>query len=148
MPGASARGTYLRIADDLRQDIREGRITKRLSSEAQLMRDHGVSRTTIRRALMTLQDEGLIHSEPGAGWAVSGADDRRPLTERLIEIITATPLAIGDAFPSEASLCESFGLSRTAVRSALAQLEGQGLLEAVHGKGRTVRALPSSTTTT
>ncbi|MFE6691030.1 GntR family transcriptional regulator [Streptomyces sp. NPDC057743] len=147
MPGASPRGTYLAIADKLRRMIKERRITERLPSEAQLMRDHGVSRTTIRRALTALQGEGLIYSEPGAGWGVAGTGDRRPLADRLIGIITETPLAAGDPFPSEAKLCEQFGVSRTALRSALAQLEGQGLLETAHGKGRTVRAAPTSTTT-
>ncbi|WP_329128064.1 winged helix-turn-helix domain-containing protein [Streptomyces caniferus] len=147
MPGASPRGTYLLIADKLRKAMRERRITDKLPSEAQLMRDHSVSRTTIRRALTTLQTESLIHSEPGVGWVVSGSRDPRSLVDRLIEIIAETPLAVGDAFPSEAKLCERFGASRTAVRSALAQMEGQGLLEAVHGKGRTVRATPTSATT-
>ncbi|MGW7597075.1 GntR family transcriptional regulator [Streptomyces antimycoticus] len=144
MPGASRRGTYLVIADALRKEIREGRITAALPSEAQLMRDHGVSRTTVRRALALLQDEGLVHSVPGAGRAVSGTSDQRPLVERMKELITAAPLAVGDAYPSEARLCEDFGASRTAVRRALAQMEGQGLLATAHGKGRTVRALPAS----
>ncbi|MEU8870299.1 GntR family transcriptional regulator [Streptomyces javensis] len=147
MPGASPRGTYLVIADALRKEIGEGRISTTLPSEAQLMRDRGVSRTTVRRALALLQDEGLVHSVPGAGRVVSGASDQRPLIERMTELITATPLAIGDAYPSEARLCEDFGASRTAVRRALAQLEGQGLLATAQGKGRTVRALPASTQT-
>ncbi|NEW71011.1 winged helix-turn-helix transcriptional regulator [Streptomyces rapamycinicus] len=65
MPEASPRGTYLMIADALRKEIEEGRITSTVPSEAQLMRDHGVSRTTVRRALALLQGEGLIHSAPG-----------------------------------------------------------------------------------
>ncbi|MFD8366020.1 GntR family transcriptional regulator [Streptomyces hygroscopicus] len=144
MSGASPRGTYLVIADSLRQEIKEGRIASAVPSEAQLMRDHGVSRTTVRRALALLQDEGLIHSAPGAGRVVTGTSDQRPLVERMRELITVTPLAVGDAYPSEARLCEHFGASRTAVRRALAQMEGQGLLATVQGKGRTVRALPAS----
>ncbi|GAA1722580.1 GntR family transcriptional regulator [Streptomyces yatensis] len=147
MPGASPRGTYLVIADALRKEIREGRITSTVPSEAQLMGEHGVSRTTVRRALALLQDEGLIHSVPGAGRAVNGAADQRPLIERMTELITATPLAVGDPYPSEARLCEDFGASRTAVRRALAQMEGQGLLVTAQGKGRTVRALPAATET-
>ncbi|MBW8088510.1 GntR family transcriptional regulator [Streptomyces hygroscopicus subsp. hygroscopicus] len=144
MPGASPRGTYLVIADALRKEIKEGWITAALPSEAQLMRDHNVSRTTVRRALALLQDEGLIRSVPGAGRVVSGTSDQRPLVERMTELITATPLAVGDPYPSEARLCEHFEASRTAVRRALAQMEGQGLLATVQGKGRTVRALPAS----
>lgn len=142
MPGASPRGTYLLIADALRKEIREGRITKELPSESALMRDHGVARTTVRRALDILQKEGLIHSAPGVGRVVSDGTERRPLVERMRDLIAERELAVGDAFPSEARLCEEFGVSRTAVRAALSTLEGQGLLEAVHGKGRFVRALP------
>ncbi|MDI3344352.1 GntR family transcriptional regulator [Streptomyces sp. AJ-1] len=142
MPAASPRGTYLLIADALRKEIREGRIKKALPSESQLMREHGVARTTVRRALDVLQKEGLIFSEPGVGRIVGDGAERRSLVERLTDLITQRGLVVGDAMPSEAKLCEEFGVSRTALRAALSTLEGQGLLEAVHGKGRFVRALP------
>lgn len=146
MPSASPRGTYLLIADDLRKEIKKGSFNGAgLPSEAALMRQHGVARTTVRRALEILEKEGLIHSAPGVGRLVSDGSERRPLTERMVDVIADRHLAVGDAFPSEAQLCEEFSVSRTAVRSALAALEGHGLLEAVHGKGRFVRALPPST---
>lgn len=62
----------------------------------------------------------------------------------MIAVIEEDSLVIGDTYPSEAKLCERFGVSRTAVRRGLAQMEGTGLLATVHGKGRTVRALPVS----
>lgn len=80
---------------------------------------------------------------PGAGWRASRVPIP-PLVERLIAVITEDSLAVGDRYPSEASLCERFGVSRTAVRHALAQMGGTGLLVTVHGKGRTVRALPKT----
>ncbi|MCD2466781.1 winged helix-turn-helix domain-containing protein [Streptomyces sp. MBT42] len=144
MPEASPRGTYLLIADALRKAIEEGRLKdSALPSEAALMQTHDVSRNTIRRALKTLESERLITPVPGAGWRVS----RRPippLVERLTAVITEDSLVVGDRYPSERHLCERFGMSRTAVRHALAQMEGTGLLATVHGKGRTVRALPTS----
>ncbi|MGX1760047.1 GntR family transcriptional regulator [Streptomyces lydicus] len=146
MPGVSPRGTYLLIADALRKEIGKGRFAETgLPSEAALMREHGVARTTVRRALEILEKEGLIHSEPGVGRVVSDGSERRPLTQRMSDMIAERGFAIGDAFPSEARLCEEFAVSRTALRSALSALEGRGLLEAVHGKGRFVRALPAST---
>ncbi|WP_317852221.1 winged helix-turn-helix domain-containing protein [Streptomyces venezuelae] len=76
--------------------------------------------------------------------AGGGGNEQRPLAERLIDLITEDSLAIGDAYPSESKLCERFQVSRTAVRRALGQLEGSGLLETTHGKGRKVRGLPTS----
>ncbi|WKV73884.1 winged helix-turn-helix domain-containing protein [Streptomyces sp. PCS3-D2] len=144
MPEASPRGTYLLIADALRKEIEEGHPkNSTLPSEAALMQAHDVSRNTVRRALKTLESEKLITSVPGAGWRVSRVPVP-PLVERLTAVITEDHLAVGDKYPSEANLCERFGMSRTAVRHALAQMEGIGLLATVHGKGRTVLALPTT----
>ncbi|APE21708.1 MULTISPECIES: GntR family transcriptional regulator [Streptomyces] len=141
MPEASPRGTYLIIAAALRKDIEKGSHGDALPSEAALMRKHDVSRNTIRRALKTLEAERLITSVPGTGWRIS-ARLIRPLVDRMTDLIKEDVLAVGDAYPSEMKLCARFGVSRTAVRRALAQMEGTGLLATVHGKGRTVRALP------
>ncbi|MEU6982697.1 GntR family transcriptional regulator [Streptomyces sp. NPDC046324] len=144
MPQASPRGTYSVIAKNLQAAIEAGEIKGSLPSEATLVRSHGVSRNTIRRALKLLQAEGIVHPAPGVGWQVSEGRDRRSLLERLIGVIAEDSLAVGDPYPSEARLCERFDASRTAVRRAIAQIEGRGLLATVHGKGRTVRALPGS----
>ncbi|MEV6141909.1 winged helix-turn-helix domain-containing protein [Streptomyces sp. NPDC051992] len=143
MPEASPRGTYLLIADALRKDIEKAPDGDALPSEAALMRTHDVSRNTIRRALKTLEAEKLVTSVPGAGWRVSSTPVR-PLIDRMTDLIADEALTVGDAYPSESKLCERFGASRTAVRHALAQMEGTGLLATVHGKGRTVRALPTN----
>ncbi|MFI1257705.1 GntR family transcriptional regulator [Streptomyces netropsis] len=50
---------------------------------------------------------------------------------------------MGDTFPSERELCTHFGVSRTAVRSAIAQMEGRGLIEMGPNRRRKVRALPA-----
>ncbi|TSB26728.1 winged helix-turn-helix transcriptional regulator [Streptomyces benahoarensis] len=146
MPGVSPRGTYLVIADALRKKIANGAFEEEgIPSEAALMRTHGVARTTVRRALEKLEQEGLIHSVPGVGRVPGAGAERRPLLGRITDFITAQGLAVGDPLPSEARLCEEFSVSRTALRSALSVLEGQGVLQAVHGKGRTIRALPPNT---
>ncbi|MCP3756301.1 winged helix-turn-helix domain-containing protein [Streptomyces sp. TBY4] len=145
MSEVSPRGTYLVISEALRKRVEEGVIVDVLPSEADLVREHGVSRNTIRRALKVLEAEGTLESAPGIGWRVARGGDRRSLAERMTDLIAEEPLAIGDAYPSEAKLCERFGVSRTAVRRALAQMEGTGLLDTVHGKGRTVRDLPTQT---
>ncbi|WP_405501178.1 GntR family transcriptional regulator [Streptomyces niveus] len=144
MTQASPRGTYLVIADALRKGIEAGEFADGLPSEAELVASHGVARNTIRRALKALEAESVIESAPGVGWRIARGGDRRSLAERMVAVIEEDALAVGDPYPSEAKLCARFEASRTAVRRGLAQMEGTGLLATVHGKGRTVRALPTS----
>nr|WP_203674774.1 GntR family transcriptional regulator [Streptomyces sp. SID13666] len=133
------------ISETLRKDIEAGKgAGDGLPSEADLVRAHGVSRNTIRRALKVLEAEGVLESAPGIGWRVAQGGSRRSLSERMVAVIEEDSLAVGDSYPSEAKLCARFDVSRTAVRRVLAQMEGTGLLATVHGKGRTVRALPTS----
>ncbi|MFJ3776546.1 GntR family transcriptional regulator [Streptomyces sp. NPDC090075] len=145
MQQASPRGTYLQVSETLRRQIESGDAGDALPSEAALMNSHGVSRNTIRRALKVLEADGVVESAPGIGWRIVRGGDRRSLAERMTDLIAEDSLSVGDTYPSEARLCERFGTSRTAVRRVLAQMEGTGLLATVHGKGRTVRALPTPT---
>ncbi|MFD5860938.1 GntR family transcriptional regulator [Streptomyces chartreusis] len=143
MSEVSPRGTYLVISEALRSRISNDDTADALPSEADLMGEYGVSRNTVRRALKILEADGVVASAPGVGWRVVRGGDRRPLAERMNDVIADDSLSVGDTYPSEAKLCERFGASRTAVRRVLAQMEGNGLLVTVHGKGRTVRALPT-----
>ncbi|MGK5549349.1 GntR family transcriptional regulator [Streptomyces sp. URMC 127] len=141
------RGTYLRIVESLREGLTGTAEQELLPSEAALMGEYGVSRTTIRRALRVLAAEGLIESLPGIGWRRRTARATLPLVEQMRSELAAGGFEVGGTFHSEAALCEQFGFSRTAVRKALGQLEGEGLLEPVHGKGRIVKALPPASGT-
>lgn len=71
MPGVSARGTYLIIAEALRNEIQADPESSILPSEAKLMEFHGVSRNTIRRALKTLEAEEVSSLLRGSGGAWS-----------------------------------------------------------------------------
>jgi DNA-binding GntR family transcriptional regulator len=135
----------LQVSETLRQQIDAGDMDEALPSEAALMQSHSVSRNTIRRALKVLEADGVVVSAPGSGWRIVRDGDQRSLSERMTDLIAEDSLSVGDAYPSEAKLCERFDASRTAVRRVLAQMEGNGLLATVHGKGRTVRALPTPT---
>jgi DNA-binding GntR family transcriptional regulator len=42
-----------------------------LPSEESMAQEFGVSRDTLRRALMQLRDEGLVESRRGRGWFVA-----------------------------------------------------------------------------
>lgn len=57
------------------------------------------------------------------------------LKHRIIDDIARLGLRPGDLLPGEHKLCEQFGVSRTVVRQALSQLEHQGVIERVKGKG-------------
>ncbi|MFD8464930.1 GntR family transcriptional regulator [Streptomyces cyaneofuscatus] len=113
------------------------------------MRDHGVSRGVALRAFAILQKEGIAAPVPGGRWRVvrPGRDlHRRPLVERLSDVITDDHLVVGAAFPGTTELSSRFAVSRPTVSKALDKLEAAGLLsEARQGKQRTVRALPKRT---
>lgn len=63
---------HTQLATDLRKEITSGRIGPGdpLPSEAELGRSHGVSRITVRKALQTLEQEGLIQAVAGRGRVV------------------------------------------------------------------------------
>jgi DNA-binding FadR family transcriptional regulator len=62
---------------------------------------------------------------------------------RIVAIINADKLEIGDRLPSEARLAEMFGMSRTIVREALVRLAADGITEARRGAGSFVKRRPS-----
>src|SRR5262249_25863719 len=104
-------------------------------------------------ALATLEAEGLIETLPGRGRVArtpgttptdrSGTPPQyRRIAAELRAEITAGTLRPGDALPSEAALMDRYGVARGTARQALAELEGAGLIESVHGKGRYVRQPP------
>ncbi|MFE6620296.1 GntR family transcriptional regulator [Streptomyces sp. NPDC057740] len=143
---ASPRGTFLKIADAVRAKIESDPEMTELPSAAELMRDHGVSRGVALRTFGALQEQGIAEPVPGGRWRVIRPDrreDRRPLADRIAEVITADGLEVGALFPSASALAVRFDSSRPTVSKALDKLEAAGLLSASHqGKPRTVLALP------
>lgn len=57
------------------------------------------------------------------------------IRSRLLEVIESGQLKAGDRVPSERELTERFGVSRMTARQALGELETQGYLYRVQGKG-------------
>lgn len=147
-PRATAWGAYTAIADALRARIDDGEFTpgSLLPSESALCVEYKVARNTVRRALDQLAADGLIEVLPGRGRVVTKPGTQgetipryRRIVADLRELVESGELRPGDALPSEAELSEKYGVSRGTARHALAELEGAGLVEAVHGKGRYVR---------
>jgi GntR family transcriptional regulator len=66
---------FAAIAQELRERIALGEFDPlgAVESEAALCRRHAVSRPTVRRALETLREEGLVESRQGAGWFTVGS---------------------------------------------------------------------------
>jgi len=75
---------YQEIADDLRERVRSAGPNALLPSESDLSAEFDVSRVTIRRALETLRDAGLVESRQGFGWYVAAP----PLQQHLGELGT------------------------------------------------------------
>lgn len=57
------------------------------------------------------------------------------VVSRIITDIASGQLPPGTALPSEADICERFGVSRTVVREATRVLVEKGMLEVHHGRG-------------
>lgn len=144
---ASPRGTFLKIADVVRAQIEADSEMTELPAVAELMSAHGVSRGVVLRVFEVLRKEGLAGPVPGSRWRVvreGERGDRRPLDERIADVITDDGLDVGAEFPSATVLCARFDVSRPTLRRALDKLEAAGLLTAGgQGKLRTVRALPN-----
>lgn len=75
---------YQEIAHSLRERVHAEAPGHVLPSESDLSSEFGVSRVTVRRALETLRDEGLLESRQGFGWYVATA----PVQQRLTRLDT------------------------------------------------------------
>ncbi len=65
----------MQLSAQLRERIALGEFAESgaLESEAALGRRYAVSRVTVRRALETLRDQGVVEPRKGAGWFVTGS---------------------------------------------------------------------------
>jgi DNA-binding GntR family transcriptional regulator len=143
----SPRGTFLQVAEAIKAKIEGDPEMRELPSAADLMRDHKVSRGVVLRAFGVLQKDGVAEPVPGGRWRIVRAGertDRRPLEERIADLIADEGLGVGSAFPSAAALATRFGVSRPTVTKALDKLEAVGVLTGGgQGKVRTVRTVPN-----
>jgi DNA-binding GntR family transcriptional regulator len=138
---ATPWGTYVRIADALRDQLADAEPGTRLPSESALAAEFEVARNTVRRALAALEHDGLIVALPGRGRVVGDAGSAagyRRVADALRAEITSGRWAPGDRVPSESELMRRYGVARSTVRRGLAVMEAEGLVTAVHGRGRFV----------
>ena len=73
------------ILSTLSRDISEGRYSAgdKLPTEAALARRFGVNRHTVRRALASLAEDGMVHSRRGAGVFVTHDPTEYPIGKRV-----------------------------------------------------------------
>lgn len=148
MPDTDKKRTgYRQIASELRGRIDAGAYSPgaALPSEAAIVKEFHVARDTARRAVELLAEEGIVTTIHGRGTFVANASGgpsvetkQAHVSETLRQRIESGRLRPGDALPSEAEVCAEFDVSRTTARSALQELERDGLARSEKGKGRTV----------
>lgn len=63
------------------------------------------------------------------------------VAERIEKLIIDGILKVGQPLPSERSLCEKLGVSRSALREGLRVLRGLGIIDTRHGRGSFVASL-------
>ena len=73
---------YYQLAGVLQVQVRKGRYAAgdRIPTEAELVGEYGVSRITVRQALASLEQEGLVRREVGRGTFVN---EHRPFVGEL-----------------------------------------------------------------
>jgi GntR family transcriptional regulator, transcriptional repressor for pyruvate dehydrogenase complex len=131
-----SRRLYLQIADQVRSLIAAGEFSpgNRLPAERELAKQFGVSRPSMREALIALEVEGYVEVRPGSGIIVttpeSGAQDCsgdegplevlrvRSLIEGTIAEEVATDIEPNDIAALEQILVSTEGESTTPVRLA------------------------------
>jgi GntR family transcriptional regulator, transcriptional repressor for pyruvate dehydrogenase complex len=75
----------------------------------------------------------------------SGRGLAHELVERLKGRILSGEITAGQKLPTESSLVEEFGVSRTVVREAVSRLQAAGLVETFQGRGSFVLSVPPAT---
>jgi GntR family transcriptional regulator, transcriptional repressor for pyruvate dehydrogenase complex len=122
------RRLYRKIADQLRLLIRDGEygVGSRLPAERDLALQLGVSRPSVREALIALEVEGLVEVRPGSGVHVVARDSARrvgPGAFGLFEIFRARELVEGEIAALVARQADAGLLGE--LSSALAQMESE-----------------------
>jgi DNA-binding LacI/PurR family transcriptional regulator len=85
---------YSTLENDLRKSILGGKLScsEPISTENDLSQKYGISRSTARKALQKLVDEGLLSKVHGRGTFIVPPEDRSPELVRLTKILVIIPV--------------------------------------------------------
>ena len=113
---------YLRIHDQIKQEIEEGkwRVGDRLPSERELSEKFNVSRMTLRQAIQTLADEGILERKIGSGTYVA----RKKVQETMIGTTS-----FSDIVKSQGSVPSSKTISYFVTKPSSSEMEKLKLTE-------------------
>lgn len=78
-----SQAIYIKIRRHLQREIAQTPPDTKIRSRRDLMREFGVSRTTIDRAISELIGQGYLYSKNGSGTYVADKQNHKPGTERL-----------------------------------------------------------------
>lgn len=122
------------IAERLAQTIRDGRLKPgdRLPTEAELARDFGVGRTSVREGLQKLRAFGLIESRKGLGAFVSAPPPDDPLID-FSRWATTNPRAIVELVEARFAL-EALAAALAAVRGSEDEIAALERHNQAHGE--------------
>ncbi|MFG1943502.1 GntR family transcriptional regulator [Nonomuraea sp. NPDC048826] len=136
---------YLQLSEILRSRVARAAAGDPVPSEAELQHEFGVARTTARRAIRILRDDGLVRVVQGRGVFV-GSDSgaavrlRKAPLYRLIADEVAQQISDGvylprRPIPSETTLLQRYDVARETVRRAMATLREEGWIYTVPQRG-------------
>ncbi|MFI7424678.1 GntR family transcriptional regulator [Nonomuraea sp. NPDC049684] len=136
---------YVQIAEILRRRVEGLASGHPVPSEADIQHEFGVARTTARRAIHVLREEGLIYTVQGEGTFV-GAPDEAPRKQRKVPLYrqiasdVAKQIRAGHfqpkrPIPGETALVQQYDVARETVRRAMALLREQGWIYTVPQRG-------------
>lgn len=60
--------------------------------------------------------------------------------EQILEYLHSDAVSVGDKLPSEKTMCNALGISRTTIREAYRKLQSLGYIEILNGKGSFVKS--------
>ncbi|MEO3802861.1 GntR family transcriptional regulator [Nonomuraea sp. B10E8] len=136
---------YVQIADILRRRVAKLDAGHPVPSEADIQYEFGVARTTARRAVHVLREEGLIYTVQGEGTFV-GTPEEAPRKQRKVPLYQQIATDISDQIkagrflprrpiPGETALVKQYDVARETVRRAMALLREQGWIYTVAQRG-------------
>ena len=113
---------YLRIHDQIKSEIEDGKwhVGDRLPSERELSENFNVSRMTLRQAIQTLADEGILERKIGSGTYVA----RKKVQETMIGTTS-----FSDIIKSQGSVPSSKTISYFVTKPSSSEMEKLQLTE-------------------